>query len=253
MTSPAEIADRLQTHLANEIVCEVIATEDQRLGCLTPLDYPSGDGIMVWIEDRYDGLMVTDYGESLTELIGHPSQDHKALLDEATAICRRLDLEFRSGRIVTIANHEGVGDAIWRIATAAAQVAQMSVDFHPQRRHREQSFLYEIEDALRQRKLPVERERRLAGRSGHKHRASLYVPDREIIVEPVGGTGNWNQISTVYAKFGDLSRANGFRLYSVVDDREGALKDDLANLLVQVSDVIDWTRRDEWLGHFDQS
>jgi hypothetical protein len=249
MTTPDEIADRLRSHLADEVVCEVLAAGDSRLACLTPLDYPSGDGITVWVEDRFDGLIVTDYGESLTDVISRPSQDHKALLDEANAICQRLDLAFRDGRIVSSANHETVGDVIWRIATAAAQIAQTAVSFHPQRRSRERRFLYEVEDALKERKLPVERERRLPGQSGHEHSASLYVPERHLILEPVGGAGNWNQISTVYAKFGDLSRVNGFQFYSVVDDREGRLRDDLANLLMQFSDLVDWTRRDEWLPH----
>lgn len=247
MSDPAAIGASLSAHLSNEITCELLSENDTRVSCLTPLDYPSGDGITVWAQQQQAGFTVTDFGESLSELLAHPAQDYKALMDEATNICEGVDVDFMDGAVSTKASDQDVGDAIWRVATAAARIAQMSVSFHPQRRKREKRFLSEVEDVLRQHQLPVERERRIEGSSGHEHRASLFLPQREIILEPVGGAGNWNQISTIYTKFGDLSRTNGFKFWSVVDDREEPLREDLANMLVQVSEVMAWSRRDRWL------
>jgi hypothetical protein len=39
--------------------------------------------------------------------------------------------------------------------------------------------------------------------------------------------------------------ANGFRLYSLLDD--GRVGEDVPDLLGQVSSVVEWSRRDEWI------
>jgi hypothetical protein len=93
----------------------------------------------------------------------------------------------------------------------------------------------------------VEREHHLEGQSGHTHTATIYIPDREVIIEPVGGVGNWTQISSVYAKFGDLTKANGYRPFTLVDDRVKPLNQDIAAMLVQVSKVVQWSTRENWI------
>jgi hypothetical protein len=65
------------------------------------------------------------------------------------------------------------------------------------------------------------------------------------VIEPVAG--HFNQVYAVYAKLGDLGRANGHRLYSLLDDRETKPGEDVSGMLVQVSNVVEWTRRQEWL------
>jgi len=93
----------------------------------------------------------------------------------------------------------------------------------------------------------VERQHKLTGRSGHNHTATLYLPERETIIEPITAEGHWNQVTAVYAKFGDLSQANGYRTVTVIDDRTAAPDDDTGKLLLQVSDVVQWSRRQEWM------
>jgi hypothetical protein len=248
--STSTIQDALRAHVAGEIVCAPIKGGGERVECLTPLDYPSGDGITVWIESYPSRYVATDYGESLTGLLAHPPQDHKALQDQAKTISASLGLQFAEGRIMVEASRDGLGDAVWRIATAASLIAQASASFHPRRRqHREESpFVREVEHTLKERHVGVQREFTLAGESGHKHKATLYVPKVEAIVEPI--SGHWNQVASVYAKFGDLSRANGYRFFSLLDDREGDVEEELARMLVQVSDVVQWTRREEWISRF---
>jgi hypothetical protein len=248
LTDPSEIHERLRDFLSAEIACEFTPEVESRVGCLMPLDYPSGDGITVWVEQYGDRLVVTDYGESLTDLLGHAPQDHKAMLDQVTEICAPLGVQFRDGRLEAESTLDGIADALWRATNAASRIAQASDAFQPKRRKRTESqFVAEVEGTFRQRKIAVERERRIEGQSGHPHRATIFLPQREAIVEPIGPMGNWNQISSVYTKFGDLSHANGFKLYSLVDDRDGHLEYDLANMLVQVSSVVQWSRREQWL------
>lgn len=248
MTTASDIKDALEGFLDAEIACEAINGGGNRVECLTPLDYPSGDGVGVWVESYASHFVVTDYGESLTDLLIHPPQDHKALHDQIDAVCAALGVTFADGRLqADAASLDALGDAMWRVATAASRVAQASNAFHPRRRQAqaESPFIAEVEHVLRDLSVTVEREHKLAGASGHKHTATIYLPDREAILEPI--QGHWNQVSSVYTKFGDLSRANGYRLLSLLDDRSGSLDDELARMLVQVSDVVQWTRRDEWL------
>ncbi len=248
MSTANDIQERLQTYLSGEIACEPVDGGASRIGCLTPLEYPSGDGITVWVEQFGDRLEVTEYGESLTDLLGKRPQDHKAMVDQIGAICLPLGLSFAGGRITTDATLDEVGDAMWRIANAALLVAQLSSAHRPHRRQHESSpFVVEVEHDLRDRDLKIERGRKLEGASGHRHTATIFLPNREAILEPIGYAGNWNQVSTVYAKFGDLSHANGYKRYSLVDDREGRLDEGLARMLVQVSDLVEWSRRDAWL------
>lgn len=250
MTTAAEIRDALEGFLDAEIVCEAINGGGNRIECLTPLDYPSGDGVGVWVESYTSHFVVTDYGESLTDLLIHPPQDHKALNDQIGVVCAPLGVTFADGRLqADAASLDALGDAIWRVATAASRVALASTAFHPRRRQAqaESPFVAEVEHVLHDRSVTVEREHKIVGASGHRHTATIYLPRREAILEPI--QGHWNQVSSVYAKFGDLSRANGYKLVSLLDDRSGALDDELARLLVQVSAVVQWTRRDEWLGN----
>jgi hypothetical protein len=51
MTRPEDIAELVRSHLAEEVFCETMANGVPRIACLTPLDYPSGDGVTVWVED----------------------------------------------------------------------------------------------------------------------------------------------------------------------------------------------------------
>lgn len=139
-----------------------------------------------------------------------------------------------------------MGEIVWRVATAAAQVAQAAHVSRPWRQPREESeFAVEVERTLRNRKLPIERGHRLQGRSGHKHRATIFVPTSHAVLEPV--SGHWNQVTATYAKFGDLMHPNGFKLFSLLDVRQAPPDEDVEGLLVQVSRVIAWSRRDEWL------
>ena len=107
-------------------------------------------------------------------------------------------------------------------------------------------FLGEVRQTFDRRELPVEVEHELVGRSGHAHRATIYLPKTETVVEPI--EGHWNRVTAAYAEFGDLQSANGYRLYSLLDDRKETPHDDVSRLLAQVSDVVEWSRREEWLG-----
>jgi hypothetical protein len=245
-----DIAESVGVFLQGEVTAHDLGGDDNRVACLTPLDYPTGDGVRVWVCPRNGELEITDYGEGYSTLWDHPAQDLRALADEVAVICRDLDVSLIDGRVLTRTSTRELGEALWRVASASVQISQASNYFRPRRRARrggKGEFLDVVESVFRERQVDLRREHRLVGQSGHTHRASFFLPEHEVILEPVEGSGNWNQVSSVYAKFGDLSLVNGYSRLSVVDDRSESLADDVINLLVQVSEVVEWTARERWL------
>jgi hypothetical protein len=248
MTSPTDIRAALIEHLSDDIVCERLTADGERLSCLTPLQYPDGDNVEVWIDRPLAGqFLVTDEGQASLDFSQHPPQDMKALSDGAIQIAREWGLRFHQGRLSAEVDAPEIAEATWRVASASEQLAHLALYYQPRRRKRERGFAVTVESDIRSRQIEVERERKLEGSSGHPHRATIYLPEHEVVMEPVAPHAHWNLISTVYTKFGDLRTANGYHLMSVVDDREGRLPTDIENMLVQVGSVVDWSQRDAWL------
>lgn len=245
-TTARQVEQTILGYLQTEVGCEVLSEKDGRIGCVTPLEYPNRDGIVVWVRQLDGQFEVTDYGEALSDFAAYMGQDRKPVEEFARAVCRAHDVEYSAGRLTVRCGWDTLGEYVWRVATAAAQVSQAASISRPRRRPTspENEFAIEVERTLRQR-LPIEWEHRLQGRSGHRHRATLFVPTSHAVLEPV--TGHWNQVTATYAKLGDLMNANGFKLYSLLDDRQSPPDEDVSGLLVQVSRVVQWSRREEWV------
>jgi hypothetical protein len=246
MSNQALILDAVRSHLAGETVCETPPEAGGRVACLTPLEYPNGDGVLVWAAPEDGRFEVTDYGEAYMTLVDQPGPEQRVLLEMANALCVDAGVEFRAGRIGLRASLEDIGDAVWRVASTSAQIAQIASYYRPQRRHREHEFADVVHAAIVERYSGVLREERLPGKSGHVHRATFYIPATQSILEPVGAEGRWNQVATTYAKLGDLADSNGFGLFAILDDRGQEPKPDVVNMLIQVSQVVYWTRHEEW-------
>jgi hypothetical protein len=155
---------------------------------------------------------------------------------------------FVGGRLFAECDWEDLPEYVWRVGVAMAQLAQAATSHRPRQasgRGREDEFASVVVNGLRSLHVQVEREQVLAGQSGHRHRAALYLPQSETVIEPV--EGHWNQVTSVFARLADLHGANGYRLYSLLDDRDEAPEPDVPGLLVQVSRVVQWSRRDEWM------
>jgi hypothetical protein len=249
-------SDDIQTiisdYLSGEVMCD--ASGPSLTVCAMPLEYPSGDSITVWVEQLGDTFRVSDYGESFVDIVASKRRDFRTIHRAAAAIGRRWGVELKDGLLVAQTKRDELADTVWRVAMVAARVAQATLrENAPHAQHeRERYFVLEVEQELRKRNLRIERGARIPGYSGHLYKATFYVPAATAILEPVNTPGHYNQISSVYMKFGDIAHADGdngrtHRRLSLVDDRGGSLSRDLASLLVQVSSLVAWTRRDEWI------
>ena len=201
------------------------------------------------LEQQIEGpfLEVSDFGEGYAKLDLEPHQSEQAFEELAKEICRGIGVTYQTGSISTSASLDSLGDAIWRVALASAQLTNGWTFRTPPRRERQATaeFANEVATAVEKRKVDVRRDQKFPGASGHIHKTTIFLPDREAIMEPVGS--HWNQAVSIYAKFGDLSRVNGYRLYSVVDDRQRLPDEEIERLLIQVSGVVVWSRRETWI------
>lgn len=193
-------------------------------------------------EGRYE---VTDLGEGDVRLV-IDGPGRRAIIPPADAICQRFGVEFESGTVVGFTRTRDLSETCWRVAQATAAIAEAAT-FHRQQGPREAALLDVLERELKSRSLSVEVGTELEGASGHHYTASLFVPEREAVLEPIGGEKAWNKAAAVYVEFGDLGRVNGYELVAVVDDRDAEVGEEVEGLLGQVGVVARWSRRDEWM------
>jgi hypothetical protein len=219
---------------------------DDRLAVLTPAEYPDGDAVGVWVSERDEGLFeVSDLGNADARLVaGGPGR--RAIATPATSICRRLGVSFEGGAIVGRTSLDGLSATCWRVAQAAAAIAE-AVTYHQAPSPKTAALVNMLEQEFKDRQVPAQLDAVLEGASGHTYTASLFVPEREAVLEPVGGEKAWNKAAAVYVEFGDLGAVNGYKLVSVLDDREEGVGEEVEQLLGQVGIVARWSRRREWL------
>jgi hypothetical protein len=248
MAAGSDIRGGLLAYLAEDVECVSIPGEGGRIACSTPLEYPDGDAVVAWVGIQDAARVeVTDYGRGYRYLLSHPPQDRAALRQMAATTARGQAVEFLDGRLSAWPGEGEVSEAVWRIASASMQIAQAAEFFRPRRHPRDSEFEREVDAALRERHVQVERNEEVLGASTHVHHATFLLPRHKTVLEPVAGTGHYSQVASVYTKFGDIAQADGHRLLSLVDDREVSLRGDFVVMLGQVSEVLRWSEKNHWL------
>lgn len=245
--TPESVRETVLAAISQDLACEVLDDGTGRIGCLTPFEYPDGDAVVVWVREMGDKMEVSDYGEGLVDQEFRSDYERGIVSDIAQGAAKVNGVAVFEGRLGTQCTPDELGESVLRVASASAQTAARIACQKPSRRKEseENEFVKLVDETLRASHVPVEREHRLQGSSGHSHRATLYIPHSHSILEPVGG--HWNQVASVYTKFSDLAPVNGFKRYSLLDDRQEQPGEDVRSLLVQVSDVIAWSGHDSWL------
>ncbi len=95
----------------------------------TPLRYPDGGVVDVFVLQRNGGLTVTDFGESLgwlrmQSVSRRRSPERKRMIRDA---CQTLGLELERGQLVLrVGADAAVGGAVLRVAQAAVEVSDLS-------------------------------------------------------------------------------------------------------------------------------
>ena len=239
-------ADALATRVADFLGTntEASATKEGRVAVLTPAEYPDCEGVVVYVEQLSGGdYVVSDLAGADSLMIGHITE--RRMRRPASEIADRFDVAFQSGRMMATTADDGLAETCWRVAQASAAAAEALTFMSPERAA-ERRFTEIVVDEFTRRRVDVQIDYELAGASGHRHHASLFVPSTDTVLEPIAGRKSWDAATKAYAKFGDLSQVNGYRLFAVIDDRGTKLTEE-ANLLRQVGNVARWSRSNVWL------
>ncbi len=234
-------------YISDDVECAAVSPEGDRIACSTPIEYPDGDHVVAWVTPINGEVLVTDYGKGYEHVLSHSPAVRATLKQFGRGFAEGQGVDFLDGRVSARVGGEDVGEAIWRVASASAQLAQAGVVFKPRRRGRDGDFERKVANVFSERQIGFESHAPLEGASGRTHHATFFVPSRRAAIEPVSPSGIWSQVSSVYGKFGDLSHGNGAapRRVSLIDDRESDINPQDAEFLGQVSDVIRWSRQDD--------
>lgn len=250
-TTAESVRADLLAYLADDVVCDFVDDGSSRIGCVMPFEYPDGDSVVVWVREMGDKIEVSDYGEGFLGQEWRTDYERRTIADLAKHAARGFGVSLFEGRLGAQCSPQELGENVWRVGSASAQVAQLIACAKPARRKEteENEFVSLVDKTLRERNVPIEREHRLKGSSGHSHRATIFISHSHSILEPVAG--HWNQVASVYTKFSDLAKVNGFNRYALLDDRQEKPGEDVRSLLVEVSNVISWSGHDTWLGQIN--
>lgn len=93
----------------------------------TPLMYPDGGVVDVFILQRNGGLTITDLGESLGWLRMQSASKSRSLKQNRMIgdVCQTLGLELERGQLVLrVAADAAVGDSVLRVAQGAVRVSE---------------------------------------------------------------------------------------------------------------------------------
>ena len=100
----------------------------------TPLMYPDGDIVDVFVLERDDGYMVTDFGDALGWLhmqseSMQQSQEQRLMIED---LCRTLGIELHSGQLVLRSDSDDTLEkTVLRVAEAVASVSASTPDNPP--------------------------------------------------------------------------------------------------------------------------
>src|SRR5205807_5167225 len=119
-----QVERRVRDHLNEEVRVEPSGRDGNRVGCVMPLEYPNGDNVVVWVVSREPAFQVTDFGEAAASMFERPPQDLATVEELSGTLCRYQGVEYVGRQVRTDSDLAGVGEAVWRVASASAQVAQ---------------------------------------------------------------------------------------------------------------------------------
>jgi hypothetical protein len=251
---PQDIEASLLARLREDVECEQAVAQDDRVGCLTPLEYPNGDNVTIWVVPLGSSLLeVSDLGEATSESIlsGHTPA---AVTRIAAAVAQGHSVLYNQSRLTAVCKPDGVGECVWRVASAASQIAHAALSAQRRRAYPSapmlESFSTEVGHTLARHDVQVVRNQTIEGSSGHMYKVPFFVPSSESILEPVKATGiQAPEVASTYATLGDLRNANGYQLYALLDDRTQTPEAEVGSLLTQVSTVVWWSRHEDWLAN----
>jgi len=221
----------------------------------TPLWYPDGGVVDVFVKPRGDGFTVTDLGEALGWLRTQSLSDRRSPKQQKLVqdVCQTQGVELFKGQLILrCQDGASLAGCVMRLAQAVVRVADI---WFTTRTRAVESMTDEVADLLREREIAFERSVKLAGRSGREWTVDFQTRTTErsawVFVLASGSRAAARRVSEhVVAGWHDLSLLRGnvgpTRFVSLFDDTSDVWADEDFRLVESISDVCRWSRPDEF-------
>lgn len=221
----------------------------------TPLMYPDGGMVDVFVLEKGGRYSVTDFGETLgwlrmQSVSARRSSRQNRMVEDT---CQTLGVELRRGQLMLRSDAADVlGEAVLRLAQAAVRVSDL---WFTLRTRAVETVADEVSDWLLEKEIPFDRAVRQCGRSGRNwtidyqthadNRTSL------IFLLSTGSRSAARSITErVLAGCIDLSHLKAgqsrVELVSLFDDTEDVWREEDFKLVEQQSEIARWSRPDEF-------
>lgn len=221
----------------------------------TPLMYPDGDLVDVFVLERGAERVVTDHGDALGWLTrraasGELSAGQQAIVRD---VCRTQGVELHRGRLLRrSAGDASVAEAVERVALAAVRVSDILYTFRSRTR---QSVGDEVNEWLQARELGVERQVKRRGHSNREwtvdYRIQSEARTSMVLLLSTGTRGATRRIvDHVLAGWVDLrhlrSTDAGLAFVSLFDDTVDVWREEDFGLVEGFSEIARWSRPEQF-------
>ena len=221
----------------------------------TPLMYPDGGMVDVFVLERSGRYSVTDFGETLGWLrmqsVSTRRSPKQSRMVEDT--CQTLGVELHRGQLMLRSGAvDGLGESVLRLAQAAVRVSDL---WFTLRTRAVETVADEVTDWLVEKEISFDRAVRQYGRSGQSWTVDYQTraDDRTslIFLLSTGSRGAARRIAEhVLAGCVDLSHLkvsqSHLAFVSLFDDTEDVWREEDFGLVEQQSQVACWSRPDEF-------
>ena len=248
-----ELCTSLGQSLPSMFVCSPAPQEGVRVR--TPMLYPDGGVVDVFILERGSDYLVTDFGDTLgwlgiQSVSRRRSRKQQLLIRD---VCQTLRIELRQDQLVIASVERGtLGESVMRLAQAAVRISDLWFTF------RSQSFqttAEEVDEWLRERQISFQSRVTKQGRSER-----LWTVDFEtqtdartsfVFLLNTGSRGAVHRRTEhVVSSCIDLNHLranqNSLAFVSLFDDTQDVWLPEDFSLVKEVSEVALWSRPDEF-------
>ena len=249
----SDLCSQISATLPPLFECSLAPYEGVRVQ--TPLMYPDGGIVDVFILERQDEYVLTDFGEALGWLRLQSASDNlsakqRLLVDD---VRRTLGIQLARGQLtLRINKNAALAEAVLRLAQAVVRVSDLWFTFRNQTL---QTTSDEVEEWLRERNIQFERSAQRRGRSQRNWRVDFETRwDNRTSMVFLLSTGSRSAVSRITEHVTtacvDLSHLkesqNNTFFVSLFDDSRDVWQQQDFNLVEQVSTIALWSQPDEF-------
>ena len=226
---------------------------DEGVRVRTPLMYPDGGIVDVFVLKRGDFYQITDFGETLgwlrmQSVSKRRSKKQNLMVED---VCHTLGIKLSQGQMMLRSEtNENIGERVLRVAQAAVRVSDL---WFTLRTRAVETMADEVNEWLSERKIPFERDVRKRGRSGREwnidYRTRVNEKTSLVFLLSTGSRATAPRITEhVLASCIDLSHFEPPKpqLVSVFDDTQDIWREEDFKLVEEGSKIACWSRPDKF-------